>query len=242
MLERTQLQYVVEQLRTDFAEIVGGLARTEDNVWQESPLGHFIGLSHVSRDISSCNEDRPYRDINTPESFNFTESPKDINGLALARSLSGTHTEKVYQAIQGITETPFSAGRMRYVRVPAYTTQPLHRDIGFSYYVAIEANPLAMFVTNGGDGLPKRVNEGNLPMVRVYTLSEDGRAYIVDGNRFYTIANAGNADAYFLQIETNRVHRERPDWTGLTIERMTGHNNVLDGDLPDSTIFKSVDL
>ena len=242
MLERTQLGFNHDELVNDSQIITSGLFRTEDQVWVKDSVGEFIGLTHIPLRISRCNEDHPYRDINTPLSSDFTVESHPYGQYELARSILDSETGLVYRRVSGVIESPFSVGRMRYVKVPARTTQPLHRDNGFSYYVAIDTNPLVLFMVNGGDGLPKRVKEGNLPMVRTYSLANDGHAYIVDGNRYYAIANTGNIDAFFLQIETNRVHREKPEWTGLTAERMTGNENVLDGKLPDATIFKSVDL
>lgn len=239
MLERTQLGFNLDLLKDEFQALLLGLNRTQGgNIW----VVNEIGLSHVSTKITLCNEDHPYRDINTPISTGVAIPDFSLDHYRLARSLADTETESVYYALKGVTANPFTTGRMRYVKVDARTTQPLHKDIGFTYYIALEAHPLTFFLVNSGDGLPKRVKEGNLPMMRTYNVAEDGHAYILDGSRFYAIANTGNTAAYFLAVETNRVHQEKPEWTGLTAETMTGNDNVLDGDLRNGTIFHSTEL
>lgn len=243
MLERTNLRFNLELLKTEFQTIIDGLRKdgmrsTGNQVW----VDNTIGLSYVSRKVSLCNEDNPYRDINTPASFGFGLTPIELDQFRLARSLEGTETASVLQIVKTVTTNPHTAGRVRYVKVDSLTTQPLRTDIGYTYYIALDAHPLTFFLVNTSDGLPKRVNEGNLPMMRTYSVAEDGYAYLLDGSKYHSIVNTGNAPAYFLAVETNRVHRDKPEWTGLTSEQMTGNKNVLDGDLRNGTIFQSTDL
>lgn len=144
---------------------------------------------------------------------------------------------EVARQIQLSMPPQYTTNRMRAIRVGAGRAIRLPEYAGMTYYIPVVTNPGVMFSINTGDGGLRRVKEGNLPMVLTYQLDADGCAYVLDGTKFHTITNTGNENAAFLVVETNQPKRDKLNWTGLTAERLTGHEDFLEVDLRDGDIF-----
>ena len=192
--------------------------------------------------MSHTNEDNRFGDIDTFGSkgiYPNAHGQVPLTDWKLCKSAHGTSIEQFYQSIQRLTNSPYSTGRVRLVRVEPGQAQALRTETGFVYHFAVQTNPHALFLSTTGDGFPKRMSEGNLPTVRTYHVAEDGHAYILDGTKYHGIMNAGSSPVIHLVVETDRLPRAKPKWTGLTATRLTGNHNMLEQELPGSTMFQS---
>lgn len=230
MLERTGIEFDLDQLRSDYDILMREFAKEpESTPWV---FGNEIGLT-ISTNVKGGNGGG-LSSLNTTGSTGVHPSRmKDIiweGNWRLAQIVENTEIDLIYMKIKKAVGKPYNVERVKLVRVPAGTALPLHDDIGYVYHAAIHTNPDAYVMLNLGDGEPKRVREGNMPMMRVYQVEADGYAYILDGTKNHAIVNAGREDVVHLVVETNRVHQKQTKWTGMTTTTLTGHRNFLDED------------
>ena len=200
-----------------------------------------VGLTH-HKHVTPTNEDKPYADINTHGSvgrYPDAHGHVELAEWKLVKALEGTSTEDYYNSVRNMTPDPFETGRVKLIKVEPGVALHMQYDIGYMWHLALHTDPNVLVLVNGGDGFPKRMVEGNLPMMRAYHVAADGHPYILDGTKFYTIVNAGSSEAIHLVVETNQSPRKQPKWTGTAAEKMTGHQNFLDQDLRLGTMFYS---
>ena len=160
MIERTQLSFPV-QLQADVRLLLNQLEEVYNPLYDENPLwgDGEVGLSYRTR-MSHTNEDNPFGDIDTFGSKGIYPNAHGVVPMTdwkLCKSAQGTLIEQFYQSIQRLTNSPYSTGRVRLVRVEPGQAQALRTETGFVYHFAVQTNPHALFLSTTGDGFPKRM-------------------------------------------------------------------------------------
>ena len=219
MIERTQLRFDLEELRSAVQAVRCA------TVWFDGQ----IGLS-TAAGMTHANEDNPYGDINydCEHSTGPYSSPHGLDAWRLAPVLADTAVATILGHAKALTPSPFRTGRVRLFLVEPGEAKPMRCDGGFAYVAAVNADPEALVLINTGEGSPKRMNEGNLPLMRTYHIAADGHTYILDATKHHTFVNTGNNPAIYVVVESDRRPMEQPKWTGLTTEAMTGHQDSLE--------------